>query len=310
MFYEQALKQLMENKSSRDYPNNIDARSILGGIFPHHRAKFPLKLDRDATIFTIGSCFARNIEEALRHLDVSMPTTLFSVPKSEWPARPNGLLNEYNPGTIAQRIRYATGNMEFPDETIVKNGELYADLLLPGGSDVTLERAIERRNEIKNIYSNLSKSECVIITLGFVESWFDEQTQLFLNRMPPHSVAKSNPNRFIFKRLSIDDCMPMLETALALLVDFDIKIILTVSPVPIQTTFTPDDCVVANEFSKSVLRVCAERLRNQPLIDYFPSYEIARSFGLHAYEDDQVHVKDEVVHEITKYMISIYGERE
>jgi hypothetical protein len=80
---------------------------------------------------------------------------LFSAPKSEWSARPNGLLNEYNPGTISQRICYALEGKPLAEESIVASGDLYADLMLLGGAtDVTKGRAVERRNEIFDVTKN------------------------------------------------------------------------------------------------------------------------------------------------------------
>ena len=308
MNYGEALKQAISNSRSRDYPGSSDSRSRCGTVFPKHKPKFVMRFSPEKTIFTIGSCFARNIEEALFDRSVFLPTVTFKAPPQEWPHRPNGLLNEYNPGAISQRIIYALERKSFPPETIVANGDRFADLLLTGGSDVTMERATERRAQIDAVYSHLARSDLAIITLGFVEAWFDQETQLFLNRAPPHRFAEKHANRFVFKRLDVFDCMPLLEKAVNALAEGGIKVILTVSPVPLNTTFTAVDCVVANEFSKSVLRVCAERLSQHRLVDYFPSYEIVRCSGMAGYIDDQIHVRDELVRQITSYMVSVYYE--
>lgn len=42
-------------------------------------------------------------------------------------------------------------------------------------------------------------------------------------------------------------------------------------------------------------------------VDYFPSYEIVRSGGLANYIDDNVHVRYEVVKNITTLMINKYS---
>ena len=44
-------------------------------------------------------------------------------------------------------------------------------------------------------------------------------------------------------------------------------------------------------------------------MDYFPSYEIVRSGGLWSYLDDHIHVKPELIHRITKYMVDAYCSR-
>lgn len=94
-----------------------------------------------------------------------------------------------------------------------------------------------------------------------------------------------------------------LETAIDKLRQIGAKVVLTVSPVPLSYTFTGKDCTVANEFSKSVLRVCAQRISQRMEVEYFPSYEIVRSGGVQNYEKDNIHVKDSIVREITQYMI-------
>jgi hypothetical protein len=275
-----ALRLAGQRKDRRDYPAERDARIRNEIIFPIFSPKFALAFSPGTKVFTIGSCFARNIEEALRLLGARLPTADFAAPKSEWPWRPNGLLNEYNPATINQRILFALENKPFPVETIVPCGKRFADLLLP--ADVELKRAIERRGEIARVYNHLATSEVLIITLGLIETWFDQETKLYLNRMPPYGFASKNPNRFIFKRLDVYDCMPLLESACDALQQTGAKIIFSVSPVPLQTSLSGDDCVTANEYSKSVLRVCPHRLAKRLNVDYFPSYEIVRSGGLRA----------------------------
>src|ERR1700712_3706246 len=46
-------------------------------------------------VFTIGSCFARNIEEYLRRLGMKVPTLDFVVPAGEREGRPSAILNKY-----------------------------------------------------------------------------------------------------------------------------------------------------------------------------------------------------------------------
>ncbi len=304
----QATKNASLNQSGRKFPNRDDSRCQDGLLFPEFKPSF--KLEPGAAIFTIGSCFARNIEEALLPLGFKLPTASFSVPKSEWPARPNGLLNEYNPGTIAQRIDAALTDKHFPDETIVASGLLHADLMLLGTApDVSFERIKERRQEIFKLYQNLPQCPYVVITLGFIEAWFDNQTQLFINRLPPNTLKDREPNRFVLKILTVKDSLALLEPAVDALCQRGCKTILTVSPVPIKSTFSKSDCVTANEYSKAVLRVCAEEIcTNFNNVDYFPSFEIVRSGGLINYMPDNIHVKSEVVQKITALMCQKYSE--
>lgn len=305
---QRAIKLAFANKTSRNYPNREDARYRNGTLFPVLKPKFQLDLASDKPVFTIGSCFARNIEEALAPLGVPLPTREFKVPKAEWTGRSNGLLNEYNPGSISQKILQTVNKKTAVKETIIEHSGSFHDLLLCGGAGVTLERALERRREIDDVYANMLNSEVVIITLGFVECWVDLETRMWLNRMPTVEKSPDKKLRFLFKRLGVADALPMLEEAMAALQKLDKKVILTVSPVPMSGTFSGQDCVMANEYSKAVLRVCAQELcANFSNVDYYPSYEMVRTAGLSVYEDDNVHVLDSVVQLITEYMLSTYA---
>jgi hypothetical protein len=85
----------------------------------------------------------------------------------------------------------------------------------------------------------------------------------------------------------------MLDEAIGALIEAGTdKILLTVSPVPLTKTFTNEDAVVANSYSKSVLRVCAQELKERhPEVDYFPSFEIVSSCGLDSFKEDNIHVR-------------------
>ena len=68
-----------------------------------------------------------------------------------------------------------------------------------------------------------------------------------------------------------------------------LRVLLTVSPVPLAATYEDRSVLVSTMYSKSVLRVAAENvMRRFDWIDYFPSYEIivgSPMRGLY-YEDD------------------------
>ena len=300
-----ALKNARGNPDKR-FPGREDTRFQDGLLVPSLRPKF--QVNTPAKVFTIGSCFARNIELVLRNYDVELPTMDFAVPKSEWPTRPNGLLNEYNAGTISQRILSAIGLQETPEETIVKTKDGFVDLLLPGNFPVSFERAVARRSEIEEVYENLVSSDLVVITLGLIEAWYDEESEFFLNRMPTHVQVKSQPDRYSFRRLDADESFSLLDRALAGLIGAGIdKVLLTVSPVPLGTTFTNSDVVVASSYSKAVLRVCSEKLSQQyAQVDYLPSFEMVTSGGLNSFNPDNIHVQNQVVKRVTDHMLSAY----
>ena len=299
-----ALRNTRGNPNKR-FPDQEDPRYQDDLLFPSLEPKF--SLDAPAKVFTIGSCFARNIEFALAEYDIELPATDFAVPKSEWEFRPNGILNEYNPGTTAQRILSAVKDEDDSEETIIETKGGFFDLLLPGGFPVSFERAVERRAQIKEVYRNLVSSDLVIVTLGLVEAWYDEKTEMYLNRMPMPLIRKQ-PDRYTFRRMEVEDSFSILDKAVAELTGAGVgKILFTVSPVPLGTTFTGKDVVVANSFSKAALRVCAQKLMEKyPQVDYYPSFELVSSGGLDSFNEDNIHVKPPIVRRATGHMLEAY----
>ena len=127
---------------------------------------------------------------------------------------------------------------------------------------VNYKRAVARRQEIDAVYSHLKTSDVLIITLGLVECWFDKKTGLYLNR-----PARGVPN-LKKSQTGLNSTVWVLNKAMITLNPRSTnwlrqglkKIILTVSPVPLMRSFSGEDAVIANMYSKSVLRITAEHL--------------------------------------------------
>ena len=123
---------------------------------------------------------------------------------------------------------------------------------------------------------NSRRCECdvAILTLGLTEAWRFAHDRTWLSYIPfgtaPELLERHN--------LTVEENIANLQQ----LSDHwraynpDLKIIVTVSPVPLNATFRHDThVVVANSYSKSVLRVAAETIAQQnEHVDYFPAFEI------------------------------------
>ena len=94
-----AFRETLRNKF-RKFPDRDDNRYIDHIVFPSVKPSF--SIEPGSTVFTIGSCFAREVEDALVPLGVRVPTANFSAAADEVPGRPNRVLNQYNPGTMPQ----------------------------------------------------------------------------------------------------------------------------------------------------------------------------------------------------------------
>ena len=298
------VNTLASNKRWRGYPNRTDVRFKDGILFPHVDPLWKFNW-ANTNVFTIGSCFARNIEESLLKLGVTVPTQDFTADALEWAfyKHPAHILNEYTPGTMSQRLNWAIEGRSANIDNILQrpSGAGFDDQLLHAvGHPVTWDRALERRADVDRLYSNLPQADLVIITLGLIEAWYDPSTGNYLNNMP------KDFKRCMFKRFTVQESVNLLGPPIRRLTERGQRVLLTVSPFPMTVTFTGEDCVVANEYSKNVLRVVAEELRDGKMVDYFPSYEIVRSAGTAALQDDLIHPNDEMIDQVVSYMIRSY----
>lgn len=309
-----AYGSLKTNPDS-DWPRRDDpANRFAHFADPSFKPRF--MLEQGQRIFTIGSCFARGIERTLAARGFDIPTLGLQVDKTWWSGDPVSILNNYVPPAIAPQIRWAFGLEEFDLDRHaieVAAGRYIDPQLTLAYRPVSAEALIKRRNDISAIYRHLASSHVVLITLGLIEAWFDNRSGLYINCPPPKGVTRTDPSRFELHVLDYED----VTRSLADLVDLlgrvcprDHRIILTVSPVPLQATFTSSDVAVANCYSKSVLRAAVEPfVADHPHIEYFPSYEsVVLTDRSVAFVDDQVHIQTSMVRFNVDRMINRYVE--
>ena len=84
------------------------------------------------------------------------------------------------------------------------------------------------------------------------------------------------------------------------------KILLTVSPVPIGRTFTDEDVVVANSYTKGQLRAVAGQINMDfDNVIYWPSYEIALRADL--FRADGRHITEEGVRFVIDNLLAAHA---
>jgi hypothetical protein len=295
------------NAGRREYPDRLHDTCRGGALFPDVRPKFKLDLGPNASLFTIGAGFSRDVEPALAARGVSLPTTAITIPQADY-GRPENPLNEYTAGTIAQRLNAVFQDKPIPKATLVQVGQLVSDQLLPGAFNGPAEMIESLRREIAAIYAKLRDCGALIITLSSVESFYDAKSRRFFNRTPPRTMVRSREAHIFFEVQDVRGVVAALSKPLKSLGAAGIKVVLVVSPAAQPVTFSMADAVTANELAKSTLRVAAEQLiRKFDHVDYFPALEIARSAGLHAYMDDNVHLRDEVSALLVETFIKTYA---
>lgn len=286
-------------------------------VWPEMSPSF--RIQPGAKILTVGSCFARNIEEHLHRLGFRIPTLDFKVPKQEWPARANGILNKYTPASIFQEIDWAR-KIFLRGEPVTESDTapfLYEcadgsciDTNLGGFVPVSKERFLKRRIEVYETFKEAFSANYIVMTLGLIEAWFDREKGIYIQESPIGKDFARSRGRFAFQTLNYSQCHEFIQKAIDAITDINnkAKFLITTSPVPLSRTFTDKDVIIANTYSKSVLRaVAGDIAASNPGVDYFPSYEsviLAKSWDVWA--PDLIHVADAFVGKIVMRLTDTY----
>lgn len=265
---------------------------LSSGIFVAEYGVDAIQMKPGDKVFCMGSCFARNVELALRHCGIGVVDGMVG----------DSMFNLYNTQSMENELRWAL-DPAFPynESFVLKGADGFADPHTSStGAFDDLERCMAVRRRIIDATRQIVGADFVIVTLGLAEAWFDKRLRIYLNVTPPRAIVQGEPGRFELHQLDYTQNMAALERIVALIERHcaaATRIILTVSPVPFQATFSEDDVVVANTYSKSVLRTVAQDYAGKnSRVKYIPIYDsIANTNPDAAWEPDRIHVDSEIV---------------
>jgi GSCFA family len=226
-------------------------------VIPGWAPKEPL-LAVDDSVFTLGSCFARELLRYLTKAGVSS--------KRLW--IPSGLNNSF---AILDFFSWcATG-----EET----GRGFRYDRLETGEIIEWKPEAERQ-----AYADeFAKAGAFVFTFGLAEVWEDRETGGVFWRGVPEEIFDADRHRFrlttveenaVNIRRIVELCGQLNPTA---------PVVLTLSPVPLMATFRDVSCMTADCVSKSVLRVALDQVMSDGRegVYYWPSYEVVRWAGAH-----------------------------
>lgn len=251
-----------------------------------HRPRFALS--PDTPILTAGSCFAQHIHRHLTALGWAV------IDVEPGPTRlPPHVAQRYGFGvysarygnvyTVRQWVELIEEAMAptAPAPIIWDRGGRFYDALRPGiepdGLETAEEVAQSRAAHLSALRTGLAEADCVVFTLGLTESWVDAGTGRTLPTAPGTIAGDMGTTPARFVNLGYADVLRDLNRARDLLraINPDMKMLLTVSPVPLTATASGAHVVQASTASKAILRAaCDAMLRAHGDVDYFPSYEI------------------------------------
>lgn len=309
----EAWKNLLKERNGRWSSDIARFREALATVV--HEPKFLIQ--PEDRFFCIGSCFARNVEEHLIYNGIRVLSRRIFSPAQEWGgARINGFVNKFTTLSMLNELDWLVERPAITQDLFEPFGEGWRDLQLSTGTPaVSLERAIERRAYlIDDYFARVRDAEVVVLTLGLNETWYDHRTRRYLNEAPSPAGVRADPDRYVIEITDVATNTAALEKIHERLCSMNprVRVVVTVSPVPMFATFTGTDVAVANMYSKSVLRAAAQEFAaSHALVDYYPSYDmVALSPRESAYGADCLHVSDRAVGDLIRHFLRLYIGRE
>lgn len=242
------------------YPQTADFTGDLEKLIRDHIAvnldSMPKFVSKATRFFTMGSCFARNLAKSLEqsgyaahHMEIS----------------------EYINTTFANRV--------------------FVDWLRDADIDPAIrDRIVELLPQgwsKENTLEVIKRSDVFILTLGVAAAFFDRTTGAFVLPRPSALNSRALAEKYQFRTASVQENVDNVRY----LIDFvrsvapGIRIVVTVSPVPILASFEHESAVQADCLSKSTMRLVAHEVVNNSGVEnilYWPSFEVFRWGGSNA----------------------------
>lgn len=252
----------------------------------------PWRIDGNAKIVTAGSCFAQHLARHLRGqgfalFDTEPPHPLMSVSLAEsygygiYAARYG---NIYTSRQLLQLWRRANGQM-LPVDDIWQDDDCCFDpfrpTIQPGGFSSLREYNEDRRQHFAAVRRAFSEMDVFVFTLGLTECWVSREDGAAYPLCPGVAAGRFDAARHVMVNLTVSDVVEDLRAFATEVrrVNPRMRMILTVSPVPLAATAESQHVLAATTYSKSVLRVAAETTARQGEAYYFPAYEIITAGG-------------------------------
>lgn len=250
-------------------------------------AGLPFRLAPQDAVASAGSCFAQHISRALaaEGFNVLMTERFTGAPGTRdenygvFPARFGNLytarqlrqlfLRAYGllrPRQRAWRLADGSGWLDPCRPRIQAQGFASAELLEE-----------DRTRHLAAVRSMFEACAVFIFTLGLTEGWVSSADGIAVPLAPGVVGVTEGAEDWHFHNASFAETLADMQAFLADLrsVNPGVRVLFTVSPVPLVATYEDRHVLVSTTASKAILRAVVDELcRQDPGIAYFPSYEI------------------------------------
>ena len=244
----------------------------------------PFTIGRQTPIATCGSCFAQHISRVLTQRGYNYLVTE-AAPQGDpdpesygvFPARTG---NIYTVRQLLQTFERAYGLFRPLDVAWRREDGAWVDPFRPqvrqAGFESVEALEADRKRHLAAVRAMFEDCQVFVFTLGLTETWVSGRDGAVFPLAPGVAGGEAGPD-YVFHNMDVEEMTADLTTFLRKLrvVNPDVRLILTVSPVPLVATYEVAHVLSATTYSKAALRVTAETIsRSEPEVCYFPSYEI------------------------------------
>ncbi len=243
-------------------------------------------------VVTAGSCFAQHFSRALsargyNWFDAEPAPALLTEEQAR--SFNYGIFstrtgNIYTARMLRQWLELAFGETDMQssewDEVWETEGRFQDPLrpvIEPGGFVSPDELFSARRATLAALRNALRQADVFVFTMGLTESWRNRYTGLEYAMCPGTAGGVFDAGQHVFCNQRYSEIHADMNAALRILREqnANLKVLLTVSPVPLTATASGEHVLTATSYSKSVLRsVAGDLAADLDGVDYFPSYEI------------------------------------
>lgn len=282
------------------------------------------EISQSDPVITTGSCFAQHISTALVRAGfqwVQAERPPFGLNADSARKFGYGIFsvrtgNIYTTRMLVQWLSWAI-DPSSQDREVWEDGGAFFDpvrpQIEPGGFEDEDELFAARQTTLAALRKAISESSVFIFTLGLTEQWENSQTGLVYSACPGTVGGTFDSDLHHFRNIEYSEILADLESIRQLLhlVNPDIRLLLTVSPVPLVATAAEGQHVLtATTYSKSVLRAAAGAFcAAHANVDYFPSYEIVTTpaLGRQMFDSDRRSVLPEAVSYVMQHFLAGLG---
>ena len=250
----------------------------------------PFQISRADRVVTAGSCFAQHLARHLSQAGFCHHQTEPAHPLfDETLARRFGYGlfsarygNLYTPRQLLQLLRRAYGlftplQSAWPRGDAPRVVDPFRPQIQPDGFTSEAELQADRDSHFAAIRAAVAEMQVFVFTLGLTEAWEDSRDGAVFPLAPGVAGGTYDPATVRFRNFDEAETAADLTEALAFIRarNPDVRIVLTVSPVPLNATYEDRHVYLSTSLSKAMLRLAAERVAQAfDACCYFPSYEI------------------------------------